>query len=143
MPTFTGSFDNRQILLVAGVKICGTHGPSLRRYKALLDTGAQGTLISPKVVSEVGLTPTESRLIAGIDGNPIETEGYRISLDIPVATSMLLPTGESAQAEFSIGRDLDVALLPCQPSNHDVLLGMDFIGSLHLTIHGDNYIISY
>ena len=37
---------------------------------------------------------------------------------------------------------MDVALLPYDPSNYDVLLGMDLLHGFHLTMHGDTYILS-
>lgn len=64
-------------------------------------------------------------------------------LEIPVATPTVLPSGETTQGEVSVSVNMDVVELPCQPSNHDVLLGMDLINLLHLTIQGKHYIISY
>ena len=37
---------------------------------------------------------------------------------------------------------LEVALLPFQPDNFDILLGMDFLMSFHLTMYGGAFIIS-
>ena len=37
---------------------------------------------------------------------------------------------------------MEVSLLPYQPHNYDVLLGMDLISEFHLTIYGSNFIIS-
>ena len=37
---------------------------------------------------------------------------------------------------------MDVLELPYQPSDHDVLLGMDFISQFHLTLNQGQFIIS-
>ena len=37
---------------------------------------------------------------------------------------------------------MDVAQLPYQPNNYDILLGMDFISAIHLTLNGQIYILS-
>ena len=37
---------------------------------------------------------------------------------------------------------MDVGLLPYDPANYDVLLGMDFISALHVTMYGNSYILS-
>lgn len=142
MPTLTGQVEDDQIIFVVGVSVCGEHEqiPS-HRFQALLDTGCQCTLISSRVINEVGLTPTYTRSLVGIDGVPFESDGYRITLDVPIS-STTNPGGGTTQSEYSVWRDLDVCSLPLLPHNFDVLLGMDFIGALHLTLHDGHFIVS-
>ena len=37
---------------------------------------------------------------------------------------------------------MEVALLPYDPNNHDVLLGMDLLTGFHMTIYGNIFILS-
>jgi len=37
---------------------------------------------------------------------------------------------------------MEVVLLPFQPKNYDILLGMDFLSELHLTLYKNLFIIS-
>jgi len=136
MPSFTGNVENNEIILITRVGIAGKNGDGENRrpYKALLDTGAQTTLISQKVSDEVGLQAIGHELIIPVTGVPIRTKKYRIRLDIPI--------GVSGREIFFREKDIDVSLLPYNPSNYDVLLGMDFISELHLTICGNRFILS-
>lgn len=143
MPTFFGQFQHRQIIFTVGVSVySNTRQTSSSRFRALLDTGAQCTQISQRVVDEVGLASTGSRTIVGIEGNPFNTPGYLITLDLPVVRSRIRADGQTQREEVSMQQDLRVAALPSLPPSYDVLLGMDFIGDLHLTIHHGQYIIS-
>lgn len=40
--------------------------------------------------------------------------------------------------------NIEAVLFPdqYQPANHDVLLGMDFLGAIHFTMYGGHFIIS-
>ena len=40
------------------------------------------------------------------------------------------------------GDELEVAQLPFQPGNFDILLGMDFLTQFHFTMYGDFFILS-
>ena len=40
------------------------------------------------------------------------------------------------------GDELEVAQLPFQPGNFDILLGMDFLTRFHFTMYGDFFILS-
>ena len=41
-----------------------------------------------------------------------------------------------------MGKQLSVAGLPYRPQGYDVILGMDFIGTFHITIYGNRIILS-
>lgn len=88
MPTFSGRIINRQIIFLVWISIPGKNeGPkNLRSYSALLDTGAQGTMISEKVVSEVGLAADGFRSIIPVTGDPVRMPKYRIQLTVPITT---------------------------------------------------------
>ena len=142
MATFVGVISDRQIILRAWVRIAGASGSSHISYPALLDTGAQGTMISRKVVQEVGLQQIGHTSIIPVSGESLITEKYRIRLDIPIESRILESDGSVVNEAILRGMDMDVALLPYDPSNYDVLLGMDLLHGFHLTMHGDTYILS-
>ena len=141
MPSLSGRFDDNQIRFDATVSICGAQNPTQHSYVALLDTGAQRSMISPRVVSEVGLDSVGLTDIQGIEGRLIEAETFRVTLDVPIPIDREA-VGRRIQIALVNGKDLDVTKLPFQPHNYDVLLGMDFISSFHMTIYGDWYVIS-
>ena len=131
MPTFIGSSRNNQLLFASTVS-----DPAKLRsnnYYSLLDTGAQMTLISQKVVSGSGLISIGPGFVVPANGQPVVVPRYRARVEIPVT--------EGKQTLLR-GADMDVLQLPYQPSNYDVLLGMDFISIFHLTLYGGQFIIS-
>lgn len=129
MPTFQAPVRDGQILLFVTV---GNQDED-RGYTALLDTGAQRTMVSPKVVSDGALVSIGSAGIMPASGTPIQTPKYRVSLGIAIARG----------GQFLVsGTDLEVAELQFQPSNFDVLLGMDFLEDFHLTMYGGSFILS-
>ena len=142
MPTFTGQVQNNQIILVSVISISDDPNPARRPYQALLDTGAQGTLISEKVAREVELTPIGDSTITPVSGQPILTNKYRVRIDIPIATEIRLLGGRRQPHNVYMGDDIDVAELPYQPENYDVLLGLNFIKKFHLTLYLDQFILS-
>ena len=139
MPTTAGTIEERQITLIVLVAPLGiaegsaeAHA-SIRSFRALLDTGAQGTLISPNVVAKVGLVPTGFKEIVPASGETITVLKYRAGIGIPIS--------EGAGRDIR-GAELDVAELPYQPPDYDVLLGMDFLTNLHVTIYGGKFVLS-
>ena len=142
MATFVGRINDRQIVLIVTVSISGIPGGNLHQYSGLLDTGAQATMISKKVIDEVGLTAIGHMSIIPVTGEPSLTGKYRIRLDIPIESQVKLPDGGIGQHNVMRGMDLEVGALTYEPTNHDVLLGMDFISAFHITMYGDSFILS-
>lgn len=142
MPTFIGQIKDNQIILVAWIAVSGTKAPTPAPYQALLDTGAQGTMISKKVVDEVGLQAIGHKQIIPVSGDPFDTEKYRVRLDIPIGSRVKKSDGGFEVQQTLRGKDMEVALLPYEPTNYDVLLGMDLLSGFHLTIYGGNFILS-
>lgn len=142
MPTFVGNITNNQIVFLSAVSIPGNTTSLPKSYQSLLDTGAQGTMISSKVVSQIGLTSIGDKYITPVNGQPVRCDKFRIRLDIPISSGVVLPTGGMKGETILRGKDMDVAELPYQPSNFDVLLGMDFLASFHLTIYQQSFILS-
>ena len=127
MPTFQAKVDDGQIILDA------TIGDPPTLYSALLDTGAQSTMVSPKVVKEACLTAIGYAQVVPVSGEPIRTRRHRVKLGIPV---------KQGSAVLLAGGELEVAELPFQPTNFDILLGMDFLMAFHVTLYGGSFILS-
>ena len=141
MPSFRDEIVDGQIILTAVVSLVQRRRIEERinpdtvvPYKALLDTGAQSTMISQKVVDQTGLVAVGIVEISGVSGEVLEAEKFRAGIGIPI------PAGETAT--FMAGRELEVSLLPFQPENFDILLGMDFLEVFHLTMHKGLFILS-
>lgn len=90
--------------------------------------------MSSKVVDDLGFIPVGFASIGTVGGDTIETKEYRVDLGIPVQIGN--------NEVFGVGRSISVALLPYQPPNFDVLLGMDFISGYHITLFGNQIVIS-
>ena len=145
MPTFTTVVKDNQIIFRSTVSIpqaLGTPSPESRGYWTLFDTGAQCSLISPKVVSELQLVTIGDRSITPAHGKAVPTRRYRVRLDIPVASMRSIPGGGLEPFTDLWGLELEVVELPYQPDAYDVLMGMDFIAKWHITIQGGQFILS-
>lgn len=142
MATFIGEITDNQIILITWISAPGTPTVQPISYRGLLDTGAQGTMISRKVVDEVSLQASGHRRITPVTGDPFIADKYRIRLDIPIDSQVKMPDGSVGVQPILRGKDIEVALLPYEPNNHDVLLGMDLLSGFHLTIYGSIFILS-
>ena len=90
-----------------------------KRYysdNALWDTGAEISVVSNKVVNELGLTAIGEGEIAGIGGDS-QVSVYEVHLG--------LPSGELIQNLLVMGDDLP---------DHDMLIGMDVISQCDFAI---------
>lgn len=147
MPTFIRDIQNRQITLTSSLSIPsildqGEPPRSMRNYNSLLDTGAQGTMISTRVVNDIGLVAVGEGSIMGVNGEAFETRQYRVRVDIPVTSPRRLPSGKVLEETYFRGSDMNVSLFPYQPENFDVLLGMDFLSGFHITLVAGKLIMS-
>lgn len=142
MPTFIVDIQNSQIILISAISLPGQANHSKNRYNSLLDTGAQATLISERVVNDVGCVVIGEEKIVGISGVASQTKQYRVRVDIPVRSQTMLPGGELQTNTDLRGKDMNVSLLPYQPENYDVLLGMDFLADFHMTLVAGKLVMS-
>ncbi len=140
MATFSIPIQNKQILFSVCVRIDANHIP--KYYQALFDTGAQLTMISARVVKDIGLQPIGAIDITPVSGKPIKTEEYMVRLDIPIKQNVILSGGEIGSRDNLLGKDVNVAKLPYNPVNYDVLIGMDFITLFHITMYNNQFILS-
>lgn len=90
-------------------------------------------MLSPKVVKATGLEGIGYVDIIPASGEPIRTKKYRVNLGLPI---------RQRSATLLAGIELEVAQLPFQPVNFDILLGMDFLMHFHFTMYNDLFILS-
>ena len=138
MPSFEQPVTDNQIIIT--VALSRGPGESPLTFEALVDTGAQVTAISPKVVKSLQLVPTGPLGLTVASGESVGTFQYRARVDIPIGYTEAHPSPRSQS--FFMGDQLSVAGLPYQPDGYDVLLGMDIIGIFHITIYQNRIILS-
>ena len=110
----------------------------IKFYKALVDTGAQGTSITKKVADELGLPPIGKRKIMGVSG----ARDHNFYL---FYVGFVLPDSSKANAGNNVikgkveihNRAIEGAELIIPNSNFDVLLGMDILSIGSLAIEGN------
>jgi aspartyl protease len=112
-------------------------------FRALVDTGAQKTMISTNVVNTLRLTPRGQIPVQGIGPNVTYHNGYlfHVAFTLPIAgpaAPVNLPAGQM-QVLICInpvqiyGAELPVGI------GFDVLLGMDVLSSGSLKIEGSGH----
>lgn len=132
MPTCTITMVNNRFLPVAAVSLPAPAASVSLRYRALVDTGATRTMISKKVVQQVGLPEVDIGKYLDVNENEEETGVYRLRMDIPIDLS----SGPDLR-----GTDLDALLMKASPSDYDIIWGMDFLSLFHITmVHGKLYL---
>ena len=142
MPTFEQEVVDNQIIIDVSLAVESKAVPI--RFRALLDTGAQTTAVSPEVVRQLDLVPARPITLTVASGAPVDTFQYRAWVAIPIAYTPIAytPNPRPEPSHFQIGNHLFVAGLPYRPNDWDVILGMDFIGTFHITIYRNRIILS-
>lgn len=141
MASFSRLIENGQIIFIATVSIPGDEDQNVSLH-ALMDTGAQQTMISDKVVQALKIAPTGQIEIIPVTGSPALTDKFRVRLDIPISMGMALPNGMVGHHNVLTGMELEVGKLFYSPPNHDILIGMDFLAAFHITMYAGQYILS-
>src|SRR5260370_27895177 len=114
MPCVWGRHNNSQIFLdvaivdatsvAAASSVGGALPMPTTLFRALLDTGAQKTMISTNVVSRVGLNPIGKIPLQGIGPNITYHEGYlfHVAFTFPLPPGLVTATPGSAQTHTFI-----------------------------------------
>jgi predicted aspartyl protease len=115
---FTMKHTGRVLVLTSEVEIFpafvpGTANvPSSKKYRAIYDTGATHSSISPQVVSDLGL-PSVGATQVGVGGGSVTTTSHLVNIGLP--NRVMFPTMRVAALALHHGMD--------------VLIGMDIIGA--------------
>ena len=145
MSFFSRTFDNRQIII--DVLIGHPHSAESfdlddflannPPYKALIDTGATHTCISPNIAQKLALVPEGKKQVHSAT-HKTSVNLYHVSFFIPITQQAGQEIRVDARAIF----DLEVTEI-IQPINYDVLLGMDVLADCSLFIAQNNFTLGY
>ena len=134
MPTLFVDAVDRQFLFGVGIREHGNpDAHAEHEFPCLFDAGAQAPAISPGVVEKLGLTASGHRLIGGATDRDVVLKCYPVQIKVYAPTQMEVSLGQEPQF-IALGKYVEVTGLPYQPTNFDVLLGMDVIESLHVSM---------
>jgi len=72
--------------------------------------------------------------ILSVSGHITHSDEFHVDLRIPIETG--------SHSVYTSGTSLNVSQMPYQSSKCDVLLGMDFLSLFHITLFGQQIILS-
>jgi hypothetical protein len=152
MPCVWGVHNGSQIFLDVGIIDAGTaatvtpgpYAPVIQAppiFKALVDTGAEVTMISPEVASTVGLTPIGQIPIQGVGHTMTYHNAYlfHVAFVVPLAhIGQPIPAGGGAATIiFMQPHPIYGGEITSSGDHFDVLLGMDVISTGSLAVEGN------
>jgi hypothetical protein len=148
MPCLWLAHNNSQLFITVGIidaatvsiapgTLLGAAIQPPRTFVALVDTGAQKTMISANVVNALGLPPQGQIPVQGVGPNITYHNGYLFHVAFTLPLQVVAP-GQMQVAVFIhpsviYGAELSV------PGGFDVLLGMDILSSGSLKIEGSGH----
>ena len=152
MPTIKGEVTDRKILLDILVwETFWDDNPAdelsdiqdrMKSYTALVDTGAQISSITQKVVDELGLTDDGWESITGVHGSE-DVPVYTVDMASGVMYSERNRKGETVRSTYSrILWNNPVTLMGISPPDFDIIFGMDVLRELHITVFRDEFTLS-
>lgn len=142
MPTLEVAVQDGQLLVSVSVGLAHLQDET-HHFRALIDTGAQRTLVSAQVIETLGAVSLGIEEVVGISGEPQPTDVFELGVAIVLARSgRPVEQADDDDMLHSAGRVLPVLELPFAPQEFEVLLGMDLLSKYHITLHADRMIIS-
>lgn len=150
MSCFSGVIKNGQIALVCYVtkaQPTGDETPTtftgLGMYRALLDTGAQMSMIKRKVVDDNGLKLRGMKRIMGVTEVKLCNQ-YEVDIQMTKGISVQKVTGNESPKPEIIGktfRGIKVTLMSDRFYGFDILLGMDILQQCYFAMHKNRFTI--
>jgi hypothetical protein len=160
MPVAWGNHNNSDIYINVGILDASTFniasGPvsaipiaAPQMFKALIDTGAQKTMISPNVINTLSLSPLGKILIGGVGPKAHYHNAYLFHVAFVMAMLQLGQTivpGQQIQAVVNVagapiyGAEIGISSTAGQ---FDVLLGMDILSTGCLVVGNGIYSFSW
>lgn len=143
MPTIVLPVEDNEIRLHAQLGVLGDSS-DLRTYEGIVDTGAQMTGITQRIVDELKVSSVGMEPVVGIEGQPKLAPIFRIMIGIGVPTPQVGPEGDHLSDDIYVsGGALKVMLLEDWKDEFaDVLLGMDMLVGFHITMFSGQFILS-
>jgi hypothetical protein len=158
MPVIWGSHNNSDIFLNVGIidanqmaplpagAAVGGVIPQPQMFKALIDTGAQKTMISTNAINQLGLLPLGKILISGVGPTAHYHNGFLfyVAFIVPVIVpGQVVVPGTPVPALVNATGPIYGAEISSTGGLFDVLLGMDIIASGTLIVGPGVFSFSY
>ncbi len=147
MPSFKGIVDNGQCFITVHV-----HPPQSQRqkesraFRAIIDTGAQRTCISQRVISALDLL-SESKVKMKSTTGTSAVNQYQLGIFIPIEkqTPVGIIDGKiNIQREIALlGSSSTVVMEFKAPDNFDVIIGMDMLSDCNLFVAHGEFFLSF
>lgn len=84
--------------------------PHYHTFKAMWDTGATNTVLSPKVIKDLGLVPFAQSGVSGIGGN-VDGGVYKIAIGLPCGQVVRNITAYESELDYDVLIGMDIILL--------------------------------
>lgn len=121
---------HREIITFAGITKPQKDGKfEIKQYNALWDTGATNSVITPKVVNDLGLIPISYTNVCHAGGNS-KVKVYLVNIVLP--NNIIIPNVRVSECADQAGR-------------FDMIIGMDIIslGDFSISGQGSKRIVSF
>ena len=142
MPTFSVPVEDNRVLLTVAVAVPEARTADRRTWSALVDTGAQCSMVSANVVEALQVASTGISGFMAANGQTQSTPVFDLHIAVPVTVTATAADGSTSQTVFAGGRTLGVLLLPFNPPDFNVLLGMDLLTQFHITMYDGTFVLS-
>ena len=139
MPTFEERITDRQARL--SVRIALPDQPQAASdFTALIDTGAQETMITQRVADRIGAVAVGAKTVIYANGARVREPAYMVSIR---ARARSADDAQHVWSAYELLSDpeTEVTRIPGGGGEFDALIGMDILERLHTTIFGGRVIL--
>ena len=141
MPTRVEYISNNEIIVPVLVS-APRRSAEPTEYRGLVDTGAQGTVVSPNVITDLEPVATGKTTLILADETLRESTTYLLDIGVIVSVDASDEDGQ-AEVEYASGKKLhQVTTVPYSSSRYDLILGMDLLSMYHITMVDGQFVIS-
>ncbi|WP_419924462.1 aspartyl protease family protein [Candidatus Poriferisocius sp.] len=146
MPSLVVPVEDNNIIIPAMVELPHDYTeesePESIICKALVDTGAQGTMVSRRIADQLNPPVIGYGTVEGVTG-PAESPIHELRIIIPTEVEEIDFDGKVSERFYFYWGVLRVMILAHEVGEDiDILLGMDMLTRFHITMYRDQVIIS-
>ena len=146
MPSLVVPVEDNNIIIPAMVELPHDYTeesvPEPIICTALVDTGAQGTMVSRRIADQLSPPVIGYGTVEGVTG-PAESPIHELRIVIPTEVEETGLDGEVSEGIYFYWDVLRVMVLTHEIGEGiDILLGMDMLTGFHITMYGNQVIIS-